>query len=76
MRTVPAAVALAIGAVAGIAGPAVAQPAPEPTEISVVQCLVGRGLPLPVSESTPDKLICVGGQFNGWPVTKPQLPAS
>ncbi len=72
MRTVPAVVALAVGAVVGVAGPAVAQPAPEPTEVSLVQCLLGGGLPLPISESAPGELTCVGGQHNGSPVAKPQ----
>lgn len=76
MRTVPAAVALAVGAVVGVTGPAMAQPAPAPTEIPVLQCLLGGGLPLPTADSTQDniKLICVGGQYNGSPVTNPQRP--
>ncbi|SES24234.1 hypothetical protein SAMN05216188_127117 [Lentzea xinjiangensis] len=76
MMTVPAAVSLAVGAVVGVAGPAMAQPDPEPAEISVVQCLIGGGLPLPISESTPDELICLGGYYNGRPVTKPQQPGN
>ncbi|SES28593.1 hypothetical protein SAMN05216188_13062 [Lentzea xinjiangensis] len=76
MRTVPAAVALAAAAVVGVAGPAMAQPGPEPAEISVVQCLVGGGLPVPISGSAPDKLTCLGGHYNGRPVTMPQQPGN
>ncbi|SDO48032.1 hypothetical protein [Lentzea jiangxiensis] len=70
MMTVLASAALASGAVVGAAGSAIAEP-----DVSIVECLVGGGLPIPVSEDGQN-LQCLGGVYNGHKVRLPQQPGA
>lgn len=69
MTTLLATAALLVGAVAG-AGTAVA----EPDEVTVLECVLGGGLPLPNEEGSG--AICMGGEHDGAPVKLPALPAA
>ncbi|WP_309112764.1 hypothetical protein [Saccharothrix sp.] len=62
--------ALAVGVVAASAGTAAA----EPDEVTLVQCLLGGGLPLPDEDGTG--ATCRGGEHDGAPVTLPELPTT
>lgn len=70
MMTVLATAVLALGAAAGIAAPAMAQP----EEITVLECIVGGGLPLPAEDGK--SVVCKGGQHEGAPVKAPTLPGA
>ncbi|WP_329791505.1 hypothetical protein V1227_06200 [Lentzea sp. DG1S-22] len=70
MMTMLASVAVASGVVVGAVGSAAADP-----DISVVQCLVGGGLPIPESEDGQN-LVCLGGAYNGHKVRLPQQPGA
>ena len=70
VTTLLATAALAMGAVAVGAGTATA----EPEEITVVQCLLGGGLPLIGEDGTT--LTCMGGEHDGAPVKLPEVPAA
>ncbi|CAL9471194.1 hypothetical protein SUDANB95_02823 [Actinosynnema sp. ALI-1.44] len=66
--TLLATAALVMGAVAASAGTAMA----EPDEVTVVECLLGGGLPLPNEDGSG--AVCTGGQHDGAPVKLPTLP--
>ncbi|MCG8927343.1 hypothetical protein [Lentzea sp. CC55] len=70
MMTMLASAALASGVVVGAAGSAAADP-----DISIVQCLLGGGLPIPESEDG-QSLVCLGGAYNGHKVRVPEQPGA
>ncbi|WP_157529152.1 hypothetical protein [Nocardia sp. NRRL S-836] len=70
MLTMLASAALAFGAVVGAAGSASAD-----ADISVAECLVGGGLPVPLSQDGQN-IVCLGGAHNGQKVRLPQQPGA